>query len=763
MINSLRLINWRSHANTLLEFKDGTNLLMGIMGSGKSSVLSAICFALFGTFPELERRKLKLEDVIRLNENNTALVLELSLNGNKYNVERKMTKEKRGIVSDATAYKNNQTVEKGAVAVTTYVESILQVDYDLFTRAIYSEQNNIDYFLTIDPRRRKEEMDVLLGLDKFETARANAVSTINRIKTERKMHEDKFGKLELENLKLRLKENNDKLLYLEQFIKKNNVEYEEIEGVLKERQKIYGELNVKKQTYDNLAKQKIVLESTIENLKKEVIEVDENKLALLKTEKGKLEGEKNKMNIEVKNIEQEILKGNKEIATIDNKINNSKKSLQEINAAQLEVTKLENGSNMGEIKNIISVNEGNLVSYFSEKGTIENELKELLEVNEKMLAVGECPLCGSEITDEKIVHIREERKQRVDTKGRRLKEVEELIKETKSAYEKDGKRLKQIEYAYEKINLLKRNVEDLETLDKDKKSFDEKLLENQGKKEELQKISEEIMKNLQTLAVEINRFETLLIKKKNLFDSEEKLKTVLANIQILAFDEKTYEEIRFVLEEIKIKFQKISSEKMAQEKELVMLNNMKDVLAAEIEKLEKMEKEIGKLLTLEEELIIYKNALLETQTSLRIDIIEAINTAMNEIWHIFYPYRDYKALRLNVTEKDYSFEIFDGEWKTLESVASGGERACAALTLRVALSMVLTPNLSMLILDEPTHNLDKEAVELLSQTLQFKVPDVVEQTFVITHEEALMGSEFASSYKLTRDKEGFEATKVEKI
>jgi DNA repair exonuclease SbcCD ATPase subunit len=190
---------------------------------------------------------------------------------------------------------------------------------------------------------------------------------------------------------------------------------------------------------------------------------------------------------------------------------------------------------------------------------------------------------------------------------------------------------------------------------------------------------------------------------------------------------------------------------------------MKEVLVIEIGKLEKMEKEISKITALEEELVIYKNALLETQISLRSDLIEAINNAMNEIWHIFYPYRDYKALRLNVTEKDYSFEVFDGEWKALESVASGGERACAALTLRVALAMVLTPNLSMLILDEPTHNLDKEAVELLSQTLQFKVPEVVEQTFVITHEEALMGSEFASSYKLSRNKEGFEATKVEKI
>ena len=166
---------------------------------------------------------------------------------------------------------------------------------------------------------------------------------------------------------------------------------------------------------------------------------------------------------------------------------------------------------------------------------------------------------------------------------------------------------------------------------------------------------------------------------------------------------------------------------------------------------------------LEEELIIYKNALLETQLSLRANLMEAINLAMNEIWQIFYPYKNYKQLRLNVTEKDYAFEVLDSEWKPLESIASGGERACAALTLRVALSTVLTPNLSWLILDEPTHNLDKEAIEMLSHALQFKVPSVISQTFVITHEEGLMGSEFASSYKLMRDKDNFGATKIERI
>ncbi|MBU0586228.1 AAA family ATPase, partial [Candidatus Micrarchaeota archaeon] len=37
MLTSISLENWRSHLNTNLNFKKGTNLIIGIMGSGKSS------------------------------------------------------------------------------------------------------------------------------------------------------------------------------------------------------------------------------------------------------------------------------------------------------------------------------------------------------------------------------------------------------------------------------------------------------------------------------------------------------------------------------------------------------------------------------------------------------------------------------------------------------------------------------------------------------------------------------------------------------
>ncbi|HNT60987.1 MAG TPA: hypothetical protein PKJ97_03360, partial [Candidatus Bilamarchaeaceae archaeon] len=72
------------------------------------------------------------------------------------------------------------------------VEEALGVDYDLFNRAIYSDQNNIGYFLDLDAGKRKKEMDGLMGLDRFEEVRANTVRVMNRIEGERKALEARY-------------------------------------------------------------------------------------------------------------------------------------------------------------------------------------------------------------------------------------------------------------------------------------------------------------------------------------------------------------------------------------------------------------------------------------------------------------------------------------------------------------------------------------------------------------------------------------------
>ncbi|MBI5047070.1 SMC family ATPase, partial [Candidatus Micrarchaeota archaeon] len=219
MLTSIRLINWRSHANTLLEFRKGTNLLVGIMGAGKSSVLEGITFALFGTFPALERRKLKLEDIVRLNEASAHVTLTFEWCGLTYRVVRTIEKSKKSTSSTAEIFKNDSLVETGPTAVSSYLSQLLGLDSDLFTRAIYSEQNNIDHFLNLDPRKRKQELDALLGLDKFEDARTNIVSVISRVKTKRLTMDEEFNRHNLSELEVKEKLHSDQLTFAQERLK----------------------------------------------------------------------------------------------------------------------------------------------------------------------------------------------------------------------------------------------------------------------------------------------------------------------------------------------------------------------------------------------------------------------------------------------------------------------------------------------------------------------------------------------------------------
>jgi exonuclease SbcC len=93
-----------------------------------------------------------------------------------------------------------------------------------------------------------------------------------------------------------------------------------------------------------------------------------------------------------------------------------------------------------------------------------------------------------------------------------------------------------------------------------------------------------------------------------------------------------------------------------------------------------------------------------------------------------------------------------GNWIDVESSLSGGERSAAALTLRMAIAFVLTRQLSWVILDEPTHNLDERSVKLLSFMLREKLPLLVDQIFVITHNPEIEKSATGSLYLLQREK-----------
>ena len=189
MITRVVLENWKSHAKSEFEFGEGTNVLVGVSGSGKTSVMDAICFALYGTFPLANSRSVKLEEVIMqkpIKREEAKILIEFVYNNKKYELIRQIYTK----AANQATLKENGLLIAGPKPneVTKRIEEITQVGYDLFSRAIYSEQNQTDYFLSLNPAQRKEKLDDLLLINKYEFVRSNATTMQNRLK---KQSEDK--------------------------------------------------------------------------------------------------------------------------------------------------------------------------------------------------------------------------------------------------------------------------------------------------------------------------------------------------------------------------------------------------------------------------------------------------------------------------------------------------------------------------------------------------------------------------------------------
>ncbi len=765
MIKSIRLVNWRSHSDTSLEFQEGTNLLIGIMGAGKSSVLEAIAFSLFGTFPALERRKVKLDDIFRLNEPKAQTILEFKWNETVYRVERTLERNKRGVATSAELYKSGSLLEHGTVAVNDQIHNLTGVDYDLFTRAIYAEQNNIDYFLTLDPKRRKQDIDTLLGLDRFEDARTNAVTVFGRFKTKRLVLEEKFNPLHLA-------ESETKEKSLAEALTTDETKQKETAAALAARNlsqeglaKDFHLLRAKKELFERLGKDEATISGRLQQLREESAGFDSSAFESSKSKITALLNERAKFAEKTKTLDSEAARLAREMGQTEAKIKSALDAKARSESLKKEQENLLGDSKPEALASKLAELEQISLSSDSERKSLEHEVAEIIDLIPRLKpGSSHCPLCASSLAGDAVAHIKAEKEQEIAKKRTRIAELTSsstlnrkdietlkvrirrisLITETLAPLEQNASTLLQIEQAREKLRAEQvrlKEARDHHIADTDKQN---------------QSIEQEKVVFTKLEAAAKRKTEADVLDKK-LFEIKEQLKAA-------SFSPEKYETLRTKLETAKLDCANLASERTALDKQIQHTKELLGVAKKELANLRALATEIKSLSDLESELSFFRNALLETQTSLRSSLVEAINSAMNEIWPIFYPYRNYSALRLSATEKDYVFEVLDnGEWKNLESIASGGERASAALALRVALAMVLTPNLSWLILDEPTHNLDHDTIELLSETLQTKVPQVVRQTFVITHEEGLMGSEFASTYRLTRNKERNGETKVERV
>ena len=185
MILTIELLNWKKHEKLKLEFNKGSNILIGNMGSGKTSILQAITYCLFGTFSELKKRELKINDLIKRGETISEIKLVIENDNAQFLITRKIEYDNP---SEATIRDNSGKLLAGPnpTAVNDYIIDKFKITEEIFLRTIYSVQNEADILLRIGPAERKKQIDELMNLDQFEIVRKNSVSLSNKLNERKK-------------------------------------------------------------------------------------------------------------------------------------------------------------------------------------------------------------------------------------------------------------------------------------------------------------------------------------------------------------------------------------------------------------------------------------------------------------------------------------------------------------------------------------------------------------------------------------------------
>lgn len=157
---------------TEVDFGDGDFFsLSGPTGSGKSSLVDAMIFALFGRVPRLGGNA--VAPVITAGADRARVSFEFEVRGETYTAVRMAQRTPSGgaTVKEARLESGDRAIAVGADEVTREVEELLRLRFDDFTRTVVLPQGEFSRFLTATKAERQGLLRNLLGLDVYTTVR----------------------------------------------------------------------------------------------------------------------------------------------------------------------------------------------------------------------------------------------------------------------------------------------------------------------------------------------------------------------------------------------------------------------------------------------------------------------------------------------------------------------------------------------------------------------------------------------------------------
>ena len=180
MINSIELGNFLSHSDTKLEFYDGVTVFVGNNGAGKSSIIDAITFALFGKHSRKTNKSL-----IKRGTTQGFAKINFTINGKELQAERKID-VKGGLAAQFSEKSNGEWLQIAAgerkqfgESMTHEVEKKIGLEFEKLKIASIVQQGELNSIIKAKPKEFKELLNAIIGIDKLDVA-SEAMKLVNK-------------------------------------------------------------------------------------------------------------------------------------------------------------------------------------------------------------------------------------------------------------------------------------------------------------------------------------------------------------------------------------------------------------------------------------------------------------------------------------------------------------------------------------------------------------------------------------------------------
>ena len=796
---SLEMHNFRKFKDAEIKFPEGIIGLVGNNGAGKSTIIEAIGWALYGNrAARTSKDEIKRQGAARSDDCWVKLVFELG--GNTYEVFRIIS----GKSADARVKVNGLIAASSTQAVTKFLEKRLGMDYDSFYTSIVAKQQELNALSNKSPAERKKSMLRMLKIDLLEEAikrvredRRNKEKILEYMRKSLKDIEEMEREREnkkriLEEYRFRKEEKEKRVAELEKKLremeerrrreKEKAVKFNELEKRRKllEERKNMKEILLKQKTEE---KQQLMKKSgEYENLKSAIIQYDEvsKKREEMENDRKKYY-ERENLRKEISILQNEIEKIEKEIAELNKKLIEEEKYRKEFESIKAEIEKID--GEIGEIEN--KLREG-----MAEKKAITGKMEEIskkIETIQKLGPESNCPTCGRPLKEKYEEIIKnfniefEEQAKRKQIIEENIQKLEEKREELRNKKEKFVLEIEELEKIFLEYRVIKERIENSrrERQEKEGRMEEvEKKIQEMGEirfnEDEYERVTEEFrrLRGLYEKAIvienEVRRIpeveeEIKAIKEEIEFIMKE-IGECLKEIELLDFNMERYEEIEKEYEDIRREFHATREELIKLKGEIEFIQKDIERISEEIEEQKKQREEIKKM---KKEIANLEMLAGDRDTGLlnqfKNYLISKIGPLLSHYAsHFFSTFTNGKYKDIEIDE-NYNIWIYDRGEKFELDRFSGGEKDLANLSLRLAISQLIAQradvSLNFIALDEIFGSQDRERRKNVLNALA-ELKKQFKQILLITHIEEIKDS-MEYILKVYEDEEGISHVEME--